>query len=169
MATPSPDTLRGELKAEGTLLGRTELLRRMLPPEEWPRLLSFTPFSEGGLPSPDATRIIVAEVGGPGGEIRAFWTITGCVHVEPMWIHPEERKRPGLIRGLWREVVETLREHGVVSAFACILDRDAAMNMPYVARLGFQKLPGDLYMLLVPNADGTVPTLPGTAAGPTPE
>lgn len=147
----------------------TDLQRRMLPVEEWHRLLRFTPFAQGGLPSPDATRIIVAEVGGPGGEIRAFWTITGCVHVEPVWIHPEERKRPGLIRGLWRAVLDTLRENGVKVAFACILDRDAAANTPLVMRLGFEKLPGDLFMLLVPDEHGTLPTLPGPPPGLTPE
>jgi hypothetical protein len=147
----------------------SDLQRRMLPTEEWWRLLPFEPFVRGGLPSPDATRIIVAEVDGPGGEIRAFWTITGCVHVEPVWIHPEERKRPGLVRGLWRQVLETLRENGVVSAFACIMDRDAAANTPLVMRLGFQKLPGDLYLLLVPDALGNLPELPGPGPGLTPE
>lgn len=126
---------------------------RDLPPEDWHRLATFWPFTDG-LPDPRFSRIIVAEVGGPGGEIRAFWTVMTCVHVEPVWIHPDDRKRPGLVRRLWTAVHTLLLDLDVRVAFACILDKDAAQNVPLALRLGFQKLRGDLYAIYPHPGDG---------------
>lgn len=122
---------------------------RELPPEEWERLLPFPPFDVGGLPAPEYNRIIVAELGGPGGEIVAYWMVLTCVHTEPVWIHPEHRSRPGLIRRLWGGVRDILREANVTIAFACITDADAVRNVPLAMRLGFEKLAGDLFYIRV--------------------
>jgi hypothetical protein len=116
------------------------------------------PFASGGLPNPDLNRIIVAEAGGPGGEIVAFWMLATQVHVEPLWIHPDYQKRPGVARRLWGAVWANLQQAGVRLAFACIAD-SAAQNIPLALRAGFQKIPGDLYVLQVtPGAapDGSV-------------
>lgn len=117
---------------------------RVLPDEDYPRLLAFEPFATGGLPSPAVSRILVAEL---GGDIVGFWGLFNAVHVEPLWIHPDHRSRPGLIRRLWTAVQSELRAAGVFTAFACIADRDAAQNVPLALRQGFERVPGDLYMI----------------------
>ena len=119
---------------------------RELPPEEWPRLAPYPPFNRG-LPNPEHSRIIVAELGGPGGELVAYWGIFTAVHVEPLWIHPDHRRRPGLIRRLWLTVRQTLLDSGVLTAFAAIADRDAAQNIPLAMRIGFDRFAGDLYFV----------------------
>lgn len=119
---------------------------RELPPEEWDRLTPFPPF-DGGLPNPEHSRIIVAELGGPGGALVAFWGMFSAVHVEPLWIHPDHRKRPGLIRRLWLTVRQTLLDLGIHTAFAAIADRDAAQNVPLAMRIGFDRFSGDLYFV----------------------
>jgi hypothetical protein len=124
---------------------------RVLPEAEYHRLLSHEPFASGGLPNPAYNRIIVAEV---GTEIVACWMVLTCVHVEPLWIHPEHRKRPGLIRRLWTAVAGVLQESHVLVAFGCITDADAAQNVPLALRLGFEKVAGDLYYIRVPPAAG---------------
>lgn len=130
---------------------------RILPEDEYPRLLDFEPFASGGLPNPLYNRIIVAELDGPGGAIIAFWMVMTCVHTEPIWVHPAHRSRPGLIRRLWLTVLGILQEADVQVAFACITDKDAAQNVPLAMRLGFEKQAGDLYFVHVPQALGAVP------------
>lgn len=120
---------------------------RELPPDEWPRLADLPPFrAAGGLPNPDATRIIVAEADGPGTPIIACWLILQTIHVEPLWVAEAHRGRPGLIRRLWNRVWTVLREIQAPLAFACILDADAT-NVPMAVRLGFEKAAGDLYFI----------------------
>ena len=125
-------------------------LVRDLPADDWHRLATLEPFATGGLPNPAFNRILVAEVGGPGGEVVGYWMVLTCVHAEPIWIKDEHRKRPGLIRRLWGAVWQVLQENDVQIAFACITDKDAASNVPLAMRLGFEKVPGDLYYIRVP-------------------
>ncbi len=119
---------------------------RLLTGEEYQRLLSFEPFQSGGLPSPEVSRILVAEL---DGAIVGFWGLFNAVHVEPLWIAEEHRKRPGLVRRLWSAVADQLRSVGVYTAFACIADRDAAQNVPLAMRLGFERVQGDLYVVRI--------------------
>jgi ribosomal protein S18 acetylase RimI-like enzyme len=119
---------------------------RDLPAEEWEKLRAFEPWATQGLPSEEHSRIIVAE---QGGAIIAYWGIFTAIHVEPLWIHPDHRRRPGLVRRLWGSVVATLQGAGIRTAFACIADADAAQNVPLALRRGFERMPGDLYFVHV--------------------
>jgi hypothetical protein len=132
---------------------------RVLPGEEYERLRVFPPFA-GGLPNPDFTRIIVAELGGPGGELVAVWSLIQAIHAEPMWVREDHRKRAGLIRRLWTSVWSELQAVGALMAFAIVADQDAAANVPLVLRLGFEKLPADLYMIRLTPGTGQAPVGP---------
>lgn len=128
------------------------LVERLLPADEYPRLAAFPPFAQG-LPHPDFSRILVAEVGGAGGEIRVIWGILQQLHVEPVWIHPEERgRRPGLIRRLWQLVRQVVQSAGAPAAFVLIHDQDAITHVPLVMKLGFEKLSAEVYMVRMPPA-----------------
>lgn len=119
---------------------------RELPPEEWAKVAHLEPFASQGLPAPEHSRIIVAE---QEGTIVAYWGAFSAIHVEPLWVHPDHRRRPGLVRRLWSGVVSTLQSAGVRTAFACIADVDAAQNVPLALRQGFQRIPGDLYFVRI--------------------
>lgn len=123
---------------------------RELPWEEWGKVAHLEPFASQGLPAPEHSRIIVAE---QEGTIVAYWGLFSAIHVEPLWIHPDHRKRPGLVRRLWLAVVETLRGAGVRTAFACIADVDAAQNVPLALRHGFVRIQGDLYFVQIKEHD----------------
>lgn len=110
-------------------------------------MLAFQPFDTQGLPPPETTRIIVAELDGPGTPIIAYWCVFTAIHVEPVWIHPDHRGRAGLVRALWRTIRGVLNGQ---SAFACIFDADAPRSAPLARKLGMEKLPGDLYFLSRP-------------------
>lgn len=119
---------------------------RVLPADEFVRLQAFEPFASQGLPHPDHTVIVVAE---QGREIVGFWGLFNAVHVEPLWIAEAHRQRPGLVRRLWDTIVTVLAQHGVQTAFALIAYQDQAQNLPMAQRLGFARLPGDLYFVRV--------------------
>lgn len=118
---------------------------RLLPAEEWPRLLTFEPFASGGLPTPDQWRIIVAE---EAGQIVAFCCVFAAAHLEPWYIAPSHRRHPGVARGLVRASYQLLRELDIGAAFAIVSDLQPEQQA-IVERLGFTAAPGRLYTIAV--------------------
>lgn len=84
------------------------------------------------------------------GKIVAYWPIIVTVHVEPLWISPEHRHNRQVAKLLVQQVFETLKAEGITLAFGMIADEDFVQNFPMAAKLGFQKAPGDLYFIQVP-------------------
>lgn len=125
-----------------------EVTIRELGPEEMHVLATLPPFNVEGIPAFGHTRIVVAQ-DVEGGNIVAYWFIFDAVHVEPLWVDPNYRKRPGMARRLWGRVREILEETKVPGAFAMVHDADAMPNASQAIRLGFKRLPGDLYYLRV--------------------
>lgn len=123
---------------------------RLLPQAEWGKLLQLPPFCDGVALTlaPQDSVIVVEDI---VGRITAYWMIFTCVHVEPLWIAPEDRGRVGVIRKLWRTVRETLRAQGVEIAFALINKANPAAR--YAQRLGFRRTVGDCYFVLAKNPD----------------
>src|SRR5258708_4293676 len=104
-----------------TLLATREVLTvRELPASEFPRLASVEPFDKLGFPKPATSRVIVGE--DSEGGIVAYWCVFAAIHVEPVWIHPEHRARPGLIRRLWESVRGVLVASREEIAFCNIFD-----------------------------------------------
>lgn len=118
---------------------------RDLPCEEWDRLLGFEPFASQGLPPPETSRIIVAEVASAAGpQIVAYWGLFFALHAEPLWIHPDYRRRPGLVRRLWTGMLDTMRSLNASTAFACVFDENVPTQR-LAGKAEFTKLPGSLY------------------------
>src|SRR5262245_29759736 len=87
-----------------------------IPPARWPELFgAHEPFKSCGFPDPNNTRAIA--VLDREGRLRAYWWLVTAVHLEPLWIAPEDRRNPGLIRTLWNKVKEVARANGVASGF----------------------------------------------------
>jgi len=116
-----------------------------MPPAQWAaRLSHIEPFKTYGFPNPELCKVICAVT--PTGEIAASWWLSVAWHVEPLWIAPEHRKRPGLIRRLWDRVHQELIDQGADVAFGIITDPTVVGQ---AGRLGFSRAPGDLYFLRV--------------------
>jgi hypothetical protein len=126
--------------------GKAEIVVRELPPAEFPLLLASPLFQHFGLPDLTHTRAIVAQEAG-SGKLVAYWLIFDAVHVEPLWIAEEHRKRPGLARRQWKGVQDVLVETGTPTAYAMIAENDMAANLPQATRLGFRKVPGQLFFI----------------------
>jgi len=116
-----------------------------VPPAEWAaRLSHIEPFKTHGFPNPALCKVLCAVA--PNEEVVAAWWITLAWHAEPVWIAPEHRKRPGLIRRLWERVRQELIAEGADVAFGIITDPQVVGQ---ASRLGFARVHGDLYFLRV--------------------
>lgn len=128
-----------------------EVVIREITPEEYGALAGLGLFQQFAVPPPDQSRCVVAQRVSDY-KIVAYWFVFQAIHVEPLWIDPEYRKRPGLIRRLWTGVQEVLED--VFSklglrpvAFCVIGDASAANVLPYATRLGFKRVPGSLFFV----------------------
>lgn len=118
---------------------------RELQAEEWGRLSElpqevFASFH----PDPAIFRAIVVE---EAGRLIACWFAYNAAHVEPVWIHPDHRKRPGVVRQLWGKMIGMLQEHDVPIAFCTIADDAVMQSLPQALRMGFTRIPAMCYYL----------------------
>lgn len=116
---------------------------RMLPVEEWDRLRNL-PFASQGLPPPELAVIFVAET--TAGEIVGIWSAMTAVHLDGLWVDPAHQATTVAGR-LLKATKGFLRETGVAVAFTMISD-PAVMCLAHKA--GFERYPGDLWMIQVP-------------------
>lgn len=86
------------------------------------------------------------------GTLVAYWPVWRAIHAEPLWVAEAYRNSPGVIRALLRELEKALdplmaetEEH---IAFAIIGDQDILTSGRYAMRLGFERVPGDLFFLI---------------------
>lgn len=133
--------------------GKNNVSVRVLDPSEYHLLAYLPPFNTEGIPNFGHTTVVVME-DNEVGRIVGYWMLFDAVHVEPLWIHEDYRKRPGVGRRLWRKVRDILVGANVPGAFAMILDHDAVPNVSMAKRLGFTKIEGELYYIRVKEGDG---------------
>lgn len=118
-----------------------ELLR-----SEWHKLLTVPPFNTlGELPNPDHAR--VAAIFDDDDNIKAYWYIFDAIHVEPLWISEEYRKKPMLAKELLSLVRTMLAEANATVAFGIIKTEDFITHVPMAQRLGFKAVPGNLFYI----------------------
>lgn len=91
-------------------------------------------------------RIAVVEV---DGQIVAYWVIWYALHVEPLWVHDDWRKHPGVIAGIVDEMQTVVESTGEGAAFCVIEAENAEVVAGYAHRLGFFDAPGKLYYLVL--------------------
>ena len=117
---------------------------RELPPEEFHRITEVegSPLYAQPLPDPTHTRILAVEV---EGQVIAYWGLYDSLHAEPVWIHPDHRQRPAVVRLLLEGLGQILQDLGATFVFGIIADGDMEKNLPLAQRLGFTELPGKLY------------------------
>jgi hypothetical protein len=87
------------------------------------------------------------------GEIVAYWVIWYALHVEPLWVRPEFRKHPAVIRGIVAEMQRVVEATGEPAAFCVIEAENLAEVAPYANRLNFSEAPGKLFYVVVQPPD----------------
>lgn len=115
---------------------------RVLPVDEWPRLLAHEPFASGGLPDPTFWRIIVAE---QDQRIVAFVCLWTAIHCEPVWFDPAHRHHPKLFLGLWQAARAEVEACDGQMVFATV-DDDRPDLQDLWQRFGFVRAPGRMYV-----------------------
>lgn len=120
------------------------LTTRVLPTEEWTRLLDFEPFRSTGLPDrPDLWRIGVVE---RDGQILAFSALFTTVHWDLFHVAPAERGNPAVFRALLERGVETLVEHQIAVVHTTVPEGQPQLES-MLERFGFTRTAGALYYL----------------------
>lgn len=71
--------------------------RRVLPPEEWPRLAGTEAEKLWPRLDPENTQVVVVE---KDGRIVAAWTLLRIVHAECIWVAPDQRGEFGVVKRL---------------------------------------------------------------------
>jgi len=84
------------------------------------------------------------------GQLVAYWPVWKAVHAEPLWIAEPYRQSLAVSRALLAEVDQAVEEMGDPVVFAIIGELDLLTNGRQASRLGFQRVPGDLYYLIRP-------------------
>jgi hypothetical protein len=138
------DGQRGVLTAEPPTTQAVPVCRE-LPPEEWDRLREFEPFSSKGLPSADRTRILVLET--PDGRLVGWWFLFLAYHAEPLWIHPDYRRKAASVGRLVKGMQDLLVAEGCTGAFALIGDAADEVVRTQAARLGFERIPATVHFV----------------------
>lgn len=82
------------------------------------------------------------------GRIVAYWPMFYALHLEPLWIAESQRRIPGVATRLLDLMTEALHAIGKPVAFAVIDPTTPVLKM--AERLGFDRVPGDLYYVTVP-------------------
>lgn len=127
----------------------------LLPPAEIERL------REAGGPLAEVSPEQLQTAAGRGavavvevdGQIVAYWVVFYALHAEPLWVTPEQRKHPGVLRSLMETTRELIKDADEPVSFAIVGQEDLALHGVDPARLGFTRVPGDLYYLVMPGVD----------------
>ena len=122
---------------------------RLLPLAERDRLREAGgPLREADLDALDLAALPVVEV---DGGIVAYWPAFFALHLEPLWIADDQRGKPSVVKALLAAMSEALQQIGKPVAFAVL---DPATPMEAMAeRLGFARVPGDLYYVMQPASE----------------
>lgn len=92
--------------------------------------------------------VAVEEETAEGLRLWGYWPIWFAAHIDGVWFDPAMKvDHPAAPRSLLEGVFATLRENGVVRAFAVLTPESPIAQAD---RLGFTRAPGDLYLLRVP-------------------
>lgn len=88
------------------------------------------------------------------GRVVAYWALFYCLHAEPLWVHPDHRRNPGVIGGVIDAMLQEAFKTGEPAVFSLIKDENLDIVGSYAQRLGFQPDPGTLfYRILTPAPD----------------
>lgn len=122
---------------------------RVLPVEEWGRLVGTELEALAPKLSPDNTEIVVVE---RDGEIVGTWAVTRLVHVEGAWIAPPYRgKSRGIVRRLVHGMYASARRFGAPFVWTGAESEEVAA---LAVKMGGYRIPWESYVLPIPKEGG---------------
>lgn len=120
---------------------------KILPPDEWHRIKEELPHSPlAALETYEQMEgvIIVVE---HEGVLAGHWPLLLTWHAEPLYLAPPFRKSGPALKALLTGLFATMGISGIKSAVVIIEDPELQAA---AARLGFQPIPGQLYIATAP-------------------
>lgn len=114
---------------------------RILPPDEWPRLVGTEVETVWPTLDPSLSSIVVVE---QDGEIVGCHVLMWILHVECLWIAPAHRGKASVGRRLWSAVQRAARATGVRAVWTAAAD-DRIRGL--LAHVGARQLPVDHYVV----------------------
>jgi hypothetical protein len=141
----------------GTMAGHTgdppRVRAYMLPMDQAERLREAGgPLAEADLSNMRSALLAVVEV---DGQIVAYWPVWQATHAEPLWVAEAQRHNPAVIRAILAQVEQAMAILHDPLIFAIIGDADLLGSGHYAMRLGFTRVPGDLFVLQRTPEEGT--------------
>jgi hypothetical protein len=115
---------------------------RLLPVEEWPRLVGTE--LETVWPHLDPSTAVVLVVEDESGQIVGCWSLFACLHAEGVWIAPDHRRRGVVAKRLLRGMQETARALGVTAVTTAAESSEIAALV--TRHLRGQRLPGEMFV-----------------------
>jgi len=88
--------------------------------------------------------------------IVAYWVVWYALHTEPLWIHEDYRRSPGVVGRLVGELQRIVEATGEPSAFAVIGEENLTQLAAAASRLGFYEAPGKLFYVVLEPAQAVV-------------
>lgn len=125
---------------------------KILPPDEWHRIkteLPDSPLAKLEAYSQLEGIVVVAE---QDGQLVGHWPLILTWHAEPLYLLPEHRKTGPALKSLLMGLFSTMRNAEVPTALVII--EDPEIQEP-ASRLGFQHVPGQLYIAHAPQSQET--------------
>jgi ribosomal protein S18 acetylase RimI-like enzyme len=120
------------------------MMTRMLPPEEWHRLIGTE--VEHVWPHLDSrhAQVIVVE---DDGVIVGTWALFHLLHAECLWIAPTHRGKASVARRLWAQLIGLTQAMGITSVATAAISDDVRALLAHVKAT---KLEGDHYIMRMP-------------------
>jgi hypothetical protein len=95
--------------------------------------------------TPENSRILAAF--NENGEIVSTWTLFAIVHAEPLWVRPDYRNHPTLLKHMNRNMTRIFKESGFANVYTVVLDAVHAKVMTRLAAwFGFTPVKGQLFI-----------------------
>ncbi len=117
------------------------MTRRLLPPDEWPKLAGTELETVWPVLDREKARVMVVE---DGGQIVACWSMFPVFHVEGVWLHPDYRGHVGVVGKLLGFMRQLAHAAGVKSVMTGCLSSNVA---DYLDRIGAVPLEGRQYVI----------------------
>ena len=124
------------------------LTSRLLPHDEWHKLLAFEPYKTQGLPPEQGWLIVAVE---RDGALIASSAIFDAVHWDVFAIAEADQKNPAVAKRLITEAMSTIAELGI-NAIHLTLDPERSDLAALAQHFGFVESPLRLYIRAIPPA-----------------
>lgn len=120
---------------------RPAFVTRILPREEWSRLVGTEAEAAIHGVDPTQTDVIVVE---QADEIVGCWMLVRVPHVECLWIAPAHRKAAAVGRRLWAAMRRVASERGLSAVYTAAASDDVRGMLN---RVGAQRIEADHYVV----------------------